>query len=628
MYLRTWLLPKLLILILITIAAYYPASEAGFIIDDKEFFLEDPVLNASDGLYRIWFHPTDNNRVWPYLPITRTTFWLENQLWGLNPQVAHWINILLHLLAAVLLWLALEHYRFPGAWWIGLIFAVHPVYVQSVAWIAERKNVTAAVFYILCLWSYLQSTKRHTWMWYGGALLLFLGALLSKTSVVMLPVVLIILHLWLRLGFTIKDCWRLLPFFLLSLIMGYVRIWFELHAFDAITSTGTFLEKILIASHIPFFYFTKLLVPYPLIFTYSKWQINPTQISMYFPTISSIFIMFVLLWKYQSWGKYLFYGLAACWVTLFPVLGFFTNAWTQFSYVADHWFHLPSIPLLILGVQGIYWGIAKFHFFDQISRKYIGSAIGAIVVLIFSMLTWNQSLIYHDLKTLWLATINQNEQSWVAHQELGRLFREEKQYELALKHSNAALQLKADLFRAYNNRGNAYADLKQYDRAIADYNEAVRIYPGFVDAYYNRGNAYFHLTQYQSALKDYNHALHIDPGYTKAYYNRAHIYFHFKQYERAIEDFSRVLKMKSTDVDARYNRGNAYALLKEHQYALQDYNEVLKWDPNFKQAYNSRGMLYMTEMENLQQGCSDLQRACELGMCEYYNFFKKREYCL
>ncbi|MBF0287159.1 MAG: tetratricopeptide repeat protein [SAR324 cluster bacterium] len=627
MDLRTWLLPKLFILILLTIAAYYPASEAGFIIDDKEFFLEDSVVTASDGLYRIWFHPTDNNRVWPYLPITRMTFWLENQLWGLAPQIAHWINILLHLLAAVLLWHALEHFHLPGAWWIGTLFAIHPVYVQSVAWVAERKNVVAAVFYILCLWSYLHFAKNNNWKWYGTALLLFLCALLSKTSVVMLPVILVILRLLFRLRFTVKDCWMLLPFFLLSLVMGYVRVWFELHAFDAITSTGTFLEKILTAIHVPFFYFTKLLFPYPLIFTYPKWEIDSSLASVYVPIVSLLLILLVLVWKYQSWGRYLFCGLAACLVTLFPVSGFFTNAWTQFSYVADHWFHLPSIPILILFAQGAYWGIEKFHFFDQI-RRYLWPFFAAAVVVILSILTWNQSLIYQDLKTLWLATIQQNERSWVAHQELGRIFREEKQHEQALKHSNQAIQLKKNPFRAYNNKGNVYADLKQYNQAIQNYNEALKIYPGFVDAYYNRGIAYFHLTQYQRALEDYSHALRIDPSYVKAYYNRGHVYFHSRKYKQAIEDFSHVLTINRDDVDARYNRGNAYALLQENQSALDDYNEVLQLNPNFSKAYNSRGLLYLTKMQSPQKGCLDLQQACQLGLCEYYDFFKKRKYCL
>ena len=178
---------KFIVLILLTLAVYYPAMDAQFIIDDNKFFVEDPLMTAPDGLIRIWFSPADNNHVWPYLPMTRTTFWIERQFTDFNPQVSHWINIIFHLISAVFLWLVLKQWLKQGAWWIGLLFAVHPVYVQSVAWIAERKNVVAAVFYILCLWSYLQFEKKRLKTWYALALVLFLCALLSKTSVVMLP---------------------------------------------------------------------------------------------------------------------------------------------------------------------------------------------------------------------------------------------------------------------------------------------------------------------------------------------------------------------------------------------------------------------------------------------------------
>ena len=618
---------KLIVLILLTMAAYYPAIEAEFIIDDNEFFIEDPLMTASEGLFRIWFHPTDNNQVWPYLPITRTTFWIEQQIWGFNPHISHRINIIFHLISVVCLWLALRQWLERGAWWIAMFFAIHPVYVQSVAWIAERKNVVAAVFYILCLWSYLQFEKKRLKRWYALALMLFMCALLSKTSVIMLPLILIFLRLWLQLSFKKTDYLNLLPFFLLSLGLGVLRIWFENNAFALIIDTRSALERILTAGHVPFFYLSKLGIPYPLIFTYPKWTIDPRDIFMYFPIISVIFITTILIWRYHRWGKPLFLGFGAFAVTLFPVLGFFTNAWTQFSFVADHWLHLPSIPVLILSVSGVYRLIEIIDSGQRYSLKPVFASVGMAMALIFSILTWRQTLIYKNPETLWLATITDNQESWIAHQELGRLYQADKQNQRALRHSNKALEIKNDLFRAYNNRANVHTDLGQYERAIEDYNQALKIYPGFLEAYYNRGNTYYHLKQYAQAFQDYNKALLIDPNYAKAYYNRGHVHFQLKQFQQALQDYSKVLQINPDHLEAYYNRGNTYALLKQNQQAIQDFSKVLKLNPDFVQAYHNRGLVYLLELHDPQLGCSDLKRACQLGKCESYHLSRQKNLC-
>ncbi|MBF0288882.1 MAG: tetratricopeptide repeat protein [SAR324 cluster bacterium] len=582
-------------LILFTLVAYYPAIEAGFIIDDDKFFLTDQVLKVPEGLWEIWFAPSKNNGVWPYIPITRSTFWLEYQLFGQIPQISHSINIILHLISALLLWLGLKYCKVRGAWLIGVLFALHPVYVQSVAWITERKNVVSAIFYLLSFWSFFYFDQKKCWRWYGVALFLFVCAVLSKTSTIMLPLLLIFCRLW--LGFTWKkaDMLSLLPFFLVAVAMGYFRIQFELLFFGASDSqfSLSFLERLIIAGHIPFFYVSKLLFPYPLIFTYSKWNIDPAQLAMYMPLMSLLITAMILFWKYQDgWGKSLFLGLGGFLVSLFPVLGFFNNAWTQFSFVADHWVHLPSIPLLILLVQCLLLLLKAIEQREKALALYVNTGLWGVIFLMLGVLTWQQTGLYQNHKTLWQGTLEHNPDAWIAYQELGREALEEEKYQQALHLFDKTLTYKQNHIHTYNNRGVTYVHLDQYQRAIDDFTKALQINSEFDEAYHNRGFVYAHLNKYEQAMDDYNNALRYNKNYVAAY----------------------------------YNRGNLYGILKQPEKAIENYDAALQINPDYAQAYQNRGLLYM-RIGQQKQACMDWEKACQLGICQYYHLAQKRKSC-
>ncbi len=582
-------------IVLGTVVAYYPATEAGFIIDDDKFFLTDPLLQDPGGLWKIWSAPSQNNGVWPYIPITRSTFWLEQQWFGQTPQVTHSLNIILHLISALLLWLGLRHFKVRGAWFIGMLFALHPIYVQSVAWIAERKNVVSAIFYFLSFWSFLYFDQKKYWRWYGIALLLFVCALLSKTSTIMLPVLLVFCRLWLGSSWKKADIGLLLPFFLLALGFGYLRIQFEFLFFGAADAQFalSFLERLLVAGHIPFFYLSKLVFPHPLIFTYPKWNIDPTQFTLYLPLFSLLIVAGILFWKYRDgWGKHIFLGLGSFLVALFPVLGFFNNAWTQFSFVADHWVHLPSVSVLILGTQGMLWCCQVIESKGFASPLAVKAVVWSVVFLILGALTWQQTRLYDSHQTLWQGTLEHNPDAWIAHQELGREALEAEKYQQALQFFNTTLTYKKNHIHTYNNRGVTYIHLDQYDQAIEDFTRALQINPEFEEAYHNRGFAFAYLQKYEQAMQDYNNALRYNANYVAAY----------------------------------YNRGNLYGLLKQYKKAIADYDAALQINPNYAQVYQNRGLLHMRSGQQ-KQACMDWKRACQLGLCHYYHLAQKREDC-
>ncbi|MBF0289351.1 MAG: tetratricopeptide repeat protein [SAR324 cluster bacterium] len=587
------LLAGFLVLVGFTYAAYYPATKAGAILDDEAFYIQDPLIGTTDGLYRIWFHPFDNNGIWSYVPISRTTFWLERQLWGLNLSITHRINVIFHLVSAIILWLALRQFGMRGAWWAAMIFALHPIHVQSVAWIAERRNVVASIFYISCIWSYLYSDHKHSQRWYWIAVGLFLCALLSKTSTIMLPVILIFGRMWLKSPWNRSDLIRLFPFFFLSLLMAAGRIWFESVSLGAqrLPIDLTFLERLLLAGHIPFFYLTKLVYPYPLIFTYPSWDIQITDLSMYFPIISVLVVAGVSIWKYQAWAFPIFIGLGAFLATLFPVLGFFQIAWTQFSFVTDHWVYLPSLPIIVLASQGIL-KMMEQPGTSRIGHQYRQTGVIGILLIGFGVLTWKQTQIYQNQKTLWEATLQHNSNSWVAHTVLGLEYLQEGKYQRALEYSNQALALKSDNIFATISRGRILFHMQQYEKAIEDYNRALQIDPQSTVAHFHRGNAFSENKQYQQAIKDYNQVIKIDPEHLLSYYNRAFLFFSLKQYDDAVRDYTEVLRINPKFVEGYYNRGSVYFYQNQYEKALEDYTKALELNPDYSDAHQARELIY------------------------------------
>ncbi|MBF0279939.1 MAG: tetratricopeptide repeat protein [SAR324 cluster bacterium] len=607
-----------LLLILIPLA-YSPVIEAGFIIDDSPFYIEDPIMNEPDGLLRIWLHRPGDRGEWPYIPVTRSTFWLERQLGGLNLHFSHGINVVLHLTAALILWLGLRQFQFRGSFWIGLLFGLHPIYVQSVAWIAERKNGVAGVFFLLTVWSFLHYEKKKTGSWYGLTILLFLGAVLSKTSSIMLPVLFLFCRLYLRSSWKKTDFFHLLPFFLAALGFGIFRIWVETHTYGAQGSlyTLSFLERLLIAGHIPFFYIEKLLFPFPLIFTYPKWQVDPAQILFYLPLLSLGVAGITVVWKGSSWGRPLFLGLGSFLALLFPVLSFFNIGWTRFSYVSDHWVHLPSIPLLILLVEGV------IRVKDLIERRkteparILGLGLLSLVFILLGILTWNQAGKYKNHKTLWQATLADFPNAWLAHQELGRVYMEENQFPLALQHLDQAIGLNSQSPDAYNNRGAIYSQLQQYDQAFADYKQALDLHQEFLEAYYNRGKTYAQQGNYDRAFADYNRILQLNPRYAKAYHSRGTAYAELERYQEALQDFTQALQLNPQVAETHFNQGQVYLQLQQFQQALQSYNKTLQIESRFLGAYNNRGYLHhLAGNETL--ACADWNQACQLGDCRRY----------
>ncbi|HBI22910.1 MAG TPA: hypothetical protein DDX84_01565 [Nitrospiraceae bacterium] len=539
------------IIILITILVYIPAIRGGFIWDDDAFLTDNPLIKASDGLYYFWFStkPPD------YFPLVSTSLWIEWRLWGMNATGYHITNVLLHAISSVLVWLVLTRLKIPGAWLAGLIFAVHPVNVESVAWITERKNTLPMVFYLLTILSYLQFEVSSKQRWYFISLSMFLLALLGKTSVVMLPFVLLGLAWWQRGRVTREDLIRSIPFFALSLMLGLVTVWFQYKGVgEDIVRNDSFLSRLAISGWAVWFYLFKALIPYKLTFVYPRWEIDEYSILSYIP----LFILLLLLslfWLYRrTWGKSLLAGFGYFVVTLIPVLGFLNIYFMKYSFVADHWqyFSIIGIIALIVGV-----GSAYLSRLNKITPE-IRVTCAVIVVAILSLLTWKQCFIYKDMETLRLDTIRKNPTTGMAHNNLGNVYEKQGRLDEAIKEYLIALKIKPDDAEIHNNLGVVYYEQSRVDDAIKEYLTALKIKPDYGDAHYNLALVYHGQGRLNEAIKEYMVALKIKPDDAEIHNNLGLAYAIQGHLDESIHEFQITLKLKPDHANASFNLGLAY----------------------------------------------------------------------
>ncbi len=496
---------------------YQPVWHAGFIWDDDTFLVDNPLIKQFNGLYQFWFTTNAPD----FFPLTSTTLWLEWRLWGANPLGYHAVNVLLHALSAVLIWRVLTHLRMPGAWLAAALFAVHPVNVESVAWITERKNTLAMLFYVTSLLFYLRFEETDRWRWYGMALGAFVLALLSKTAVVPLPIVLLGLAWWQRDRVSSRDVRLTLPFFGIAVLLGLITVWFQSQVIGSeVVRADSFWSRLAGAGWAIWFYLYKALLPVNLAFVYPKWQIDATKLLSYVPGLLVLACAAVFLHFRKRWGKAWLFGLGYFVVMLLPVLGFRDIYFMRFSLVADHWQYFSIIGPIGLVAAGITWAS------DRLKKRnvFLVPAFSAILLLVLGVLTWRQTCNYSDSETLWNMTIARNPACWMAYNNRGIIYKRLGNYRQAIKDYNEAIRLKADLYEAYYDRGIIYGQLGQYQLAIGDYNKAIGLNPDYLEAYNNRGIIYMKIGIYQKALEDFNEAIRLKLDYADAYNNRAFVY--------------------------------------------------------------------------------------------------------
>jgi tetratricopeptide (TPR) repeat protein len=545
-----------------------------------------------------------------YYPLLFTSYWVEYRLWGLEPLGYHVVNLLLHATNAFLVGLVLTSLGMPGAWWVAAVFAVHPMHVESVAWVTERKNVLSTAFALGSTLAYLRFRRDGDRRSYVIALALFAGALLSKTATATVPVALAILDAWKSWPPRWKSLKPLVPFVLCAGAMALVTIVLEKGMVEVVTSDFVLSpwQRVLVASRGLFFYPFKLLVPYPTIFNYPRFDVEHAGAAALWAPAAVVLLAAGLayLWKTGMRGPACAATIYA--VMIFPTLGFFDVYAFRFSFVADHFGYLASIPVLaVLPWAG-----------KRISRFEVKRGIAVAVVVALAVLTFRQAGAYHDEETLWRDTIAKNRDSWIAHHNLATSLSKSEQLDAAIAEFGEALRCKPASAESFTGRGLAYLKQGRADLALADLDRAVQLDPSYPQAYLNRGDALSAAGRPGDAIPDFDRFLSTNPGYALAYRSRAMAYAALGRDPAALDDLTRAVMIDPSSADLLTRRAFVLIRMTRHDAALADLDAAARLDPSLAITYVLRGGVYRRLDGNTSRACGEWQTACRLGDCRFF----------
>jgi len=553
-----------LVLVLVAVIFYIPALKAGFVWDD-DALTNNPLIKSSwEGFKGIWLKPSIIPREAHYWPLVYTSFWLEYRLWSFHPAGYHLVNVVLHALNGLLVWIILKRLKLKHSWFMAAVFAVHPIHVESVAWIIERKDVLSACFF-LCSFLfftrfYNTDKKRH--FYYLLSLVFFICALLSKSIVIGLPLVFLLWIWWKRARITRKDLLQVFPFLLIALGITVFDLWLFRQRTSSLYGFG-FWERCIIAGRAFWFYILKIVYPNNLMPVHLKWKINQTNIIEYIPGLFAIVVM-VLLYRFRErLGKapvtlFLFYA-----IMIAPVLGFIDFGFMRYSYVAERFQYLAGLGIIILFISGI----------TSISKRYLSSALlnigGVCILLILGILTWKYNGNYRDYETLFRYNIKKNPRAWVAHNNLA-----------------TALEKKGD-----------------EKNAIRHYEKALELKPEEEEIHYNLGALYARRRDKKNAIYHYKNALRINPKNPGAHNNLGFIYEQEGNPELAIEHYRQSLSHRKNHFRTHNNMGNALMKKGDIKGAIRHWEEAIRLNPLLTQTVNNLAWIYATNKNPDLRNC-------------------------
>jgi len=557
------------LLVLLTLAAYYPTLSAGFIWDDNDYVTENTTLRSLAGLHRIWF---DFNATPQYYPIVHTTFWLEYHAWGLSAPGYHLVNVLLHSIAVVLLWRVLIKLRLPAAWPAAAMFALHPVMVESVAWITERKNVLSAVFYFAAALAYLrfngigpEQTRRKP-AWYGVALVLFATALLTKTVTCTLPAALLLVLWWKKGQLRRGDILPTLPFFVVGGALGLLTARLEAHHVGAHGADWAlnFWERCLIAGRAVWFYADKLFWPAKLTFIYPRWTIEAGVWWQWLFPVAAVGVVAGLWAARNRIGRGPLVGVLFFGGTLLPALGFINTYPMRYSFVADHFQYLASIGIIILAAEGL---------------RRLPQPITMALLLVLGSLAWRQTHSYRDLETLWRDTLKRNPACWLAQNNLGDVLVQQGKASEAEPFFRKAVELNPNFAQAWSGLGADLSAQGRTSEGLENFKKALQLQPTYANAWYNQGQALASLGRTAEAVSSFEAALAIKPGDQEIRSTLADAQLAQGKLDEAIALYRQVLSAEPESAACEYKLGLALALQGKTDEAILHYGQTLKLDP-------------------------------------------------
>jgi tetratricopeptide (TPR) repeat protein len=532
-----------LALVVVALVAYAPVLQGGFLWDDDTMLYRNPAILAPDGLTDIWFTSTLST----YFPLTSSMFWVEWRLWGRNPVGYRIVNVLLHALGATLLWRLLARLRVPGAWVAAAVFAVHPVAVASVGWIAERKNTLSLPLFLFALLAAVRFEDESRRGWYAVALGAFALALLAKTSVVMLPVVLVGLAWYRRGAVTRRDLVRTMPFFVVASVLGVVTVLYQ--GEGAMRPEGV-ASRVAATAWAVWFYLGKALLPLNLAMVYPRWDVQPSSLLAWLP-LAALAIVVGVVWRSRAdwrWPALAAFGYFVA--LLLPVLGLVGWSFHQHSLVSDHlqYAALAGPIVLVVGATA-----------SALERRRVAVAVrialAATVLVTLASLTWVRATVFQTEETLWRDTLARSPSSWAAQNNYGRILADRGESAAAERHYREALRLLPAYAHAHNNLGIVLGRQGRDAAAERHYREAIRLDAAYGEAYTNLGNLLARTDRVAAAVAAQQTAARLDPDVPEVWNNLGLGLAELGRVDEALAAFDHALRLNPHLAHAHHNRG-------------------------------------------------------------------------
>ncbi|MXX75496.1 MAG: tetratricopeptide repeat protein [Holophagales bacterium] len=518
-----------LALALIVVAAFFPALQGDFVWDDVAF-AEEPVIHSNSGLRNIWLTPGDIRNEGHYWPLTYTTFWLEHKLWGLAPVGYHIVNLLLYIGNVLLLWQLCRRLDLPGAWAAAAIWAVHPLHVESVAWIIERKDVLSGLLYLASALAYLNFAETGRRSRHVLGLTLYALGLLAKSAVVTLPAALLIGHWWRRGRLKARDFLSTAPFFAVGLLISLGDMAFY-RSREVLSLDYSLTERFLIAARALWFYTGKLVWPSELAVIYPLWDIRAGDPAAWAYLAAAVAVGAALWYGRRGFGRGPLAGTLFFAVTLSPALGFVNYGYMQFSFAADRFQYLAGFGLIAVLVGATEEATRRF----ARGRKQVVAALLCALLVALGTATWRQARVWRNEVTLFGHVVSSNPAARDAHLNWSVALHKAGRYEESLAASRVAVELRPDSPDAHSNLGRALLRSNEFDAAEASFHRALEIEPGHRNANQNLAEAMRKQGRFSEAIDRYRIVLARDEDFSLAWAGLADALFRAGRHEEALE---------------------------------------------------------------------------------------------
>ena len=609
--------------------SYAPVVRAGFVWDDDADILENAHLLDVGGLARIWQEPGATRN---YYPLFYTALWVQHHLWEDRPLGYHLVNVALHAAGALLFWALLRKLRVGGAWLAAAIFATHPVFVESVAWADELKNVQSGVLYLLCLLAYFRA--RPVWqddeacrsprVLYGLALVAFAAALLTKPAAVFLPFVMLAIVWWRRPRVSVSDAVAIAPMVGMGMVFGLITMYVEATYSGASGASWEMpvLDRLLVAGRALWFYAGKLLWPWPLMSIYPRWDIDRHALTQYlYPGAAAAAVG--ALWALRPRiGRGPLVAAMSFVALLAPTLGVFNVGYHLYSFVADHFqYHAAPALLALVGA-----GVASVRRrYDEPGRQRTVDAVCVALLAVLAGSSMQHARTFQSEKARCEDTLRKNPSAWLAMNNLGVALAAEGRLEDAVEQYRRALEVRPIYAEAHSNLGVALVKLGRVAEAISHYREALRIWPAYATARKNLGTALMKagdsgaaIEQYRLALSlrpddaethnnlaialastgraeeavvHHREALRINPRYAQAQQDLGVTLLAAGRSGETVEVYRRAVQEQPRDASARRQLGAALASAGDTAGATREFEEALRLRPDYPQAHNALGLI-------------------------------------